>query len=172
MLAGARDEGCLSDAGIYNWNIAADLITGDAAVAYLFGLDPDAAYQGLSMGRYLERIHEDDRSDVVEAIHTAVLCSGTLQMQFRTLTVDGEYLEIIAFGRCFLDRGEQKFMSGVLHALPREGSDATALDHLIAAHALFERQGAQREAGWVVDLMARIVDDTATHDNVIHLTGE
>jgi hypothetical protein len=63
-------------------------------------------------------------------------------------------------------------MSGVLHALPREGSDATALDHLIAAHALFERQGAQREAGWVVDLMARIVDDTATHDNVIHLTGE
>jgi hypothetical protein len=80
MLAGARDEGCLSDAGIYNWNIAADLITGDAAVAYLFGLDPDAAYQGLSMGRYLERIHEDDRSDVVEAIHTAVLCSGTLQM--------------------------------------------------------------------------------------------
>lgn len=171
MLARVPDGRHLSEPGIYNWDIAADRVYGDTAVAFLFGLEPGSVDGGLPIECIVERIHPADRDDFIQAFQTAVITASALQVQCLIRTSSEEYAEIVVHGRCFFESGAPRYLSGVLHALPAQDESNAALSHLVTAHALYEREGHKQEANWVLDLLARIVKPEF-EDRVASLAGK
>lgn len=145
------------DAGIYNWDIAADIVQGDAAVALLFGLGQQAVRKGLPLASYVERIHPDDRAGLIDALKLAILTRGSFQAQYRVQTAERICSEVVAFGHCFFEQDEPKSMTGIVHPLPPASGGFDGVSHLIAAHTFFARNGADSEAAMVRDLLKRLV---------------
>ncbi len=168
MLAETRKARMLSEPGIFSWDIVSDRLHGDSSVAYLLGLDAGDVQTGLPLTRYVERVHPEDRVALIQEIRTSVLSGSYFQLQLRVHTADEDYVEVVVFGRCFLDCGEPKCVSGVLHALPEANQDASAIGHLIAAHSIYERDGAKREASWIKNLLLKIISPDL-RDNVVRL---
>lgn len=102
-------------AGFYTWDIAHDVLYGDAAIAMLFGLDPVSTQHGLPLGEYLQRIHPDDRQKIARAISDTVIAGVPQQEYYRVLDLNDRYLPVISHGRCFRDRhGDPILYSGII----------------------------------------------------------
>ncbi len=88
--------------GVWTFDIAADRLTCDAAVAELHGLDPDAAAAGVARDRFLAGIHPDDHARLRRPVAHALLRSGAVEVEYRVRHADGRI-------RWMLSRGHTQF---------------------------------------------------------------
>ncbi|WP_143348586.1 PAS domain-containing protein [Ensifer adhaerens] len=94
-----------ADSGIFTWDIIRDLVYGDSALAELFGLVAEETNQGLPLKLYLDRVHPEDRSSLARTITETIVAGRAHQSFYRVKTRGGFYVAVVAFGRCFRDRG-------------------------------------------------------------------
>ncbi|WP_376743648.1 PAS domain-containing protein [Ensifer canadensis] len=104
-----------TDSGIFTWDIAQDLVYGDAALAELFGLVAEETNCGLPLKLYLDRVHPEDRPRLAKKITETIVGGRAQQSAYRVKTHGGRYVSVIAFGRCFRDRkGSPVLYSGIV----------------------------------------------------------
>jgi hypothetical protein len=116
----------LEEAGIFTWNVSADVMFGDSAVALLHGLPAESTISGQKMCAYLGRIHPDDLADVALAIHTAITSCGSYHATYRVRGALDIYRPVESWGRCFRgsERDQVQF-AGIIYPaepMPRVGS--------------------------------------------------
>ncbi len=94
----------MPDAGFFTWDMNADLVYADSALAVLFGLDPNETERGLPVQSYLDRVHPDDVATLAKQISDAIVAQHPTIQYYRSRKADGSYVSVSAFGRCFRDR--------------------------------------------------------------------
>jgi hypothetical protein len=144
-----------SEAGIYHWDLSTDRLCVDSAVANLIGMDPALAEAGFPLARYMERVHENDRDALDNAVRISLATGAALNVSYRLRNACDDYVDVIESGRCFACSGEPSFMSGIV--FPFSTHEAAAFGHLLAAHSQLERDGASRDAKLVLDLIGRLI---------------
>lgn len=123
MLASALAAGSVYT---WRWRVQENLVSTDAAFANLFGVDPEAARQGLPIEFFLEGMHPDDRESVAAAIQTAIDTREEYLAEYRVRSINGERW-VAARGRVEYD-AEGKPIS-----FPGAISDITERKHIEAA---------------------------------------
>src|SRR4029079_7348496 len=63
----------MPDPGLFTWDMNADLMYADGALAELFGLDPEETERGLPVQTYLDRVHPDDVAVLAKQISDAIV---------------------------------------------------------------------------------------------------
>jgi len=94
----------MPDPGLFTWDMNADLVYADGALAALFGLDPAETERGLPVQTYLDRVHPDDVAVLAKQISDAIVAQHPTVQHYRSQKADGSYVSVSAFGRCFRDR--------------------------------------------------------------------
>lgn len=145
-----------SEAGIFTWEVKTDILYGDSAVAKHFGLDTELAARGLPLDFYLDRVHPDDRTKLVEAIKEAVSTQEPYHAEYRTLSENGAWSHMMAFGRCFFSANmEPASFSGIIYPVPHQaGEDESLIWHLLAAHVLAKKSGKSETATGILRLLS------------------
>ncbi|MEP0915525.1 PAS domain S-box protein [Leptolyngbya sp. DQ-M1] len=87
----------------WRWRIQEDLTFTNAALANLFGVDPEAAARGLPIKFFLEGVHPDDREPVSAAIQTAIATGEDYFAEYRVRSASGEERWVAARGRVEYD---------------------------------------------------------------------
>ncbi len=84
--------------GTWAWDVQGDRFYGDASLAYIFGVPPEAVAGGPLSGM-VEAIHPDDRDRVAALVHAA-LASGThYEADYRVIRSDGSTRWVNARGQ-------------------------------------------------------------------------
>lgn len=116
--------------GLWDWNLAENLIYADETAAALFGVDAAQASTGLPPETYLCRIHPSDRSFIEKQIETCILSLGVCSDEYRVRGADGRYHWLYTRGRCFGDHtGRPNVYTGMAVKIVRpkaEMQDAAA----------------------------------------------
>lgn len=111
--------------GLWEWNLAENLIYADETAASLFGLDARLAKTGLPPETYLCRIHPSDRSFIEKQIEACILCLGVCSDEYRVKGPDGRYHWLYTRGRCFGDRqGRPNIYSGMAVRIVKPEAEA------------------------------------------------
>ncbi len=106
----------LEEAGIFMWQIDADLVFGDSAVAKVFGLSPSAVLKGLPLADFIRRVHPGDRAALDQSISKAVDDGLPFNMDYRVLGQNDEPQLVMAMGRCFRSPdGRPAFYAGIVY---------------------------------------------------------
>lgn len=102
---GERDAAGLSDqeAGVYTWEVAADILYADTAVATLFGLDPVETVKGLPLAAYIARVHPDDQPTLLSQISESVKNGLSYHFEYRVIDRSGRVTRVMGLGRSFHD---------------------------------------------------------------------
>ncbi|MBW9114596.1 PAS domain-containing protein [Rhizobium cauense] len=118
----------MPDAGLFTWDMNADLLYADGALAELFGLDPKATERGLPVQSYLDRVHPDDVATLAKQISDAIVAEHPTVQHYRSQKADGSYVQVSAFGRCFRDRDDNPaHYAGIV--VPDETSEFAGTTH-------------------------------------------
>jgi len=99
----------LEEAGIFTWNVGADLVFGDSSVALLFDFPFEVSTTGQKMSAYLARIHPDDLPEVALHMHNAIASCGVFSVRYRVRGAANLYRLVASHGRCF--RGTERDMT-------------------------------------------------------------
>ncbi len=91
----------LEEAGIFTWNVGADLVFGDSSIALLFDFPFEVSMTGQKMSAYLARIHPDDLPTVALQMHNAIASCGTYSVEYRVRGALNIYRLVASHGRCF-----------------------------------------------------------------------
>ena len=84
--------------GTWRWDIPEnELITGPS-FAETFGVDPEAAREGVPLERFVSSIHEDDRERVERQINDAVETCGEYEVEYRVWNEEDELRWVTARG--------------------------------------------------------------------------
>jgi PAS domain S-box-containing protein len=94
-LEAATEAGAV---GTWEWRIPEDEMVTGASFARTFGIDPEAAREGVSLDRFVEAIHEDDRDRVEREIEEAVESCGEYEAEYRVRNADDEFQWVFARG--------------------------------------------------------------------------
>ncbi|AZH24887.1 PAS domain S-box protein [Haloplanus aerogenes] len=100
QLEAAIEAGAL---GTWGWSIPEDRVVVDRAFAETFGIDPDAAADGVPIDRFLSAIHEEDRDRVEDAIDAALDDCGEYAEEFRVRDAVGDFRWVVARGNVECD---------------------------------------------------------------------
>jgi PAS domain S-box-containing protein len=101
--------------GTWNWDIAADRLTGDGRFARVFALDPAQAAEGAPLVAVMEAIHPEDRPAVAALIGLTLQRGGHYAIEYRVRQPGGGWRWVEANGHCELDaRGQPLRFPGVL----------------------------------------------------------
>ncbi|WP_254522127.1 PAS domain-containing protein [Natrinema caseinilyticum] len=112
QLEAATEAGAV---GTWECDVRTDEMVVGPSFARTFGVDPDAAHQGVSLDRFIEAIHEADRERVVSEIEEAVETCGEYESEYRVRNADGEIRWVVARGRVECDGdGEPVTFPGAL----------------------------------------------------------
>ncbi|AEH39234.1 PAS domain S-box protein [Halopiger xanaduensis] len=112
QLEAATEAGAV---GTWEWDVRTDEMVVGPSFARTFGVNPDAAQQGVSLDRFIDAIHEDDRDRVVTEIEAAVETCGEYESEYRVWNADGELRWVVARGRVECDDdGEPLTFPGAL----------------------------------------------------------
>ncbi len=112
QLEAATEAGAV---GTWEWDVRNDNMVVGPSFARTFGVDPDAAHRGVSLDRFVDAIHEDDRERVASEIETAVETCGEYESEYRVWNADGELRWVVARGRVECDDdGEALTFPGAL----------------------------------------------------------
>ena len=98
LLAEAQE---VAHIGSWELDIVADRITWSDELFRIFGIDPGSGE--LTFGRYLERIHPDERELVRETVARAAAEGGSFVVEHRTILDDGRVRWLQGRGRVLLD---------------------------------------------------------------------
>jgi PAS domain S-box-containing protein len=85
--------------GTWEWHVPEDRFVAGASLSRLFGVDPEAAREGVSLDRFVSSIYEDDREHVEEKIEAALEDCGEYEAEYRVWNADGDLRWVFARGR-------------------------------------------------------------------------
>jgi PAS domain S-box-containing protein len=98
------------------WQIEADLLFGDSAIAEVFGLDPEAVLKGLPLSSYVQKVHPEDRPVLAENIARAIREGSPYNIDYRVFDEDGKTRLVMAMGRCFrTPDGVPAYYAGIVY---------------------------------------------------------
>ncbi|WP_426237519.1 PAS domain-containing protein [Pararhizobium sp. DWP1-1-3] len=130
-----------AEAGIFTWNLGADLVFGDSAVAELFGFSLRSALEGQRMACYLDRVHPDDLSRVALEIHNAITMDGGYRCEYRVRGIGNEFRPVASFGRCFrTNNRELTQFAGIVYPIEPTPTDYDRLVKACVGAALLAEQ--------------------------------
>jgi hypothetical protein len=89
--------------GVWDWDLAGNVIYADEESARIFGVDAQLAKRGLPPESYFQSIHEDDRQTIIDHSLRSISTIGTCADNFRILDAAGTRW-VHGQGRCFADR--------------------------------------------------------------------
>ena len=85
--------------GTWSFDMKSGIAKGGPNLSRMFGLDPDAAANGIPLEQFVERIHLDDRSRVQSEIAQAVETGDMYESEYRIVLPDGTVRWVLARGR-------------------------------------------------------------------------
>ncbi|SFK97806.1 PAS domain S-box-containing protein [Halogranum rubrum] len=100
--------------GTWVWDVTENDVVGDAALADLFGIEPELAQEGISLETFLQSIHEDDRDRTATAIQRALDTGNEFETEYRVYNSEGAIRWVLARGEVEYDDGEPVRFSGAL----------------------------------------------------------
>jgi PAS domain S-box-containing protein len=117
----ATDSGAI---GIYDWNIQTDLCTADPWMHRLW----DMEYTGepCPLSAFAERIHPEDRADVIEALEDGIAGRRPYNMEFRVVWKNGSIRHIRANGQVTRDESGRAVRMVGVNTDVTEARDLTA----------------------------------------------
>ena len=89
--------------GTWEWDISSDLIVADKNFAELYNVDPQKAKQGVPLEIFVEAIHPEDRTWVVERIESALETESIFAEEYRVIQPDGAVQWLFVKGRIYRD---------------------------------------------------------------------
>ena len=108
--------------GVWDWDVATDLVYTDGRFARMFGVTAEQAERGLPLRAWLDAIHPDDvasvSADIEQALH------GRLFSREYRVVSGGETHWVYARGKCTLDdNGRAVRFPGAIVDISREKID-------------------------------------------------
>ncbi|MHB9288907.1 PAS domain S-box protein [Halobacteriales archaeon Cl-PHB] len=100
QLEAATEAGAV---GTWEWHVEEDRFVAGASLAKLFGIDPAAAREGVSLNRFAEAVHPADRKRVQRAIDEALDSCGAFEADYRVRTEHDEVRWVVARGHVECD---------------------------------------------------------------------
>ncbi|MBW4022060.1 MAG: PAS domain S-box protein [Proteobacteria bacterium] len=85
--------------GIWDGDLAAGVVYGDANIARMYGVNPEDAGQGQPLGYYAQFIHPEDAPAVRAAIERVYESGDEFAEEYRIVRPDGEMRWVLAQGR-------------------------------------------------------------------------
>jgi len=132
-----EDHLTTKESGVFTWALSTNILHADAALAELFGLDPDATIAGLPVNAYIDRIVEGDRPSVAKAINDAIISGNPYHEEYRVIDRSGHARKVMAFGRCFRDAdGVPSLYAGIVFPVEEQApaGENPILTHVAVAH--------------------------------------
>ncbi|MBC7581539.1 PAS domain S-box protein [Aeromicrobium sp.] len=100
QLESALEIGLVST---WSWDIASDVVVGDANLARSFGVTPEAAAKGLPLKIFTDSIHPDDQKRVLNAIQKSIKHGAPYEEEYRAINKHNDTRWMIARGKSQLD---------------------------------------------------------------------
>ncbi|MFC6824864.1 PAS domain-containing sensor histidine kinase [Halopelagius fulvigenes] len=100
QLEAAAEAGAV---GTWEWHVPEDKFVTNASLARTFGIDPEAAREGVSLDRLLSSVYEADRERVEREIESAVEACGEYEAEYRVRNADDELRWVVARGHVECD---------------------------------------------------------------------
>ncbi|OIB59222.1 PAS domain-containing sensor histidine kinase [Natrialba sp. SSL1] len=89
--------------GTWEWHIPEDRMVTGVSFATKFGIDPDAATEGVSLDQFVSAIHDDDRERVKRGIEDAIESGEKYEEEYRVWNDDGNLRWVVARGHVEYD---------------------------------------------------------------------
>jgi PAS domain S-box-containing protein len=86
--------------GTWDWDVNKDLVYADEGFARLYGVAPDKAATGVSLGEFTRNLHPDDKERVERTIERALRTGEEFNSEYRLNQSDGSVRWVSAIGRC------------------------------------------------------------------------
>jgi two-component system cell cycle sensor histidine kinase/response regulator CckA len=98
--------------GTWRWEVQSNALSWDEGLNQLYGLEPDESVTCYE--EFIERVHEDDRTLVHQAVEKAISGLGALDYEFRIVLPDGRVRWLADLGRVVRDAsGKALYLTGV-----------------------------------------------------------
>ncbi|ELY50070.1 PAS domain-containing sensor histidine kinase [Natronolimnohabitans innermongolicus] len=111
-LEAATEAGAV---GTWEWHIPDDRLVTGTSFAKKFGIDPDAAAEGVSFDRFVSAIHGDDRERVEQRIEDAIESGEQYEEEYRVWNDDDDLRWVVARGHVeYDDDGDPVTFRGAL----------------------------------------------------------
>ncbi|MCU4974017.1 PAS domain S-box protein [Halobacteria archaeon AArc-m2/3/4] len=94
-LEAAAEAGAV---GTWEWHIPDDRMVTSASFAKKYGIDPDAATEGVSLDQFVSAIHDDDRERVERKIEDAIESGEDYEEEYRVWNADDDLRWVVARG--------------------------------------------------------------------------
>jgi PAS domain S-box-containing protein len=120
-----------SSVGTWTWDITGDRLIADEFTARMFSIAASAAAEGLPAAAYLQVVHEEDRTDVADALKRAIQLCGAYDIEYRLRQSDGALRWLQARGRVEPDgAGHASYFHGaVIDITDRKLSELSLRDN-------------------------------------------
>ncbi|MFU8869571.1 PAS domain-containing protein, partial [Natronococcus sp.] len=137
QLEAATEAGAV---GTWEWHVTDDRLVTGAAFAQQFGIDPDAAREGVTLEQFVSSVHEDDRERVQRRIEAAVENCGEYEAEYRVRDADGEFRWVVARGRveCDADGNPVTFPGALIDITERKRTERKLAEQRRQFETLFE----------------------------------
>ena len=89
--------------GFWTWDVARDIVYGDANLGDYFGLTRDEFLHGAPLENFVTRIDEKDRARVAASIDQAIKSRSPFREQYTVHSPSRGERTIAAVGRCYFD---------------------------------------------------------------------
>ena len=137
QLEAATEAGAI---GTWEWHVPEDRFVAGAAFAKTFGVDPDAAREGVSLEAFVSSIHEADRDRIKREIDDALERCGDYHSEYRVRNDDGDLRWVVARGHveCDDDGNPITFPGALADITERKRAERTLQRHKKQLETLFE----------------------------------
>jgi PAS domain S-box-containing protein len=145
--------------GIWDGDLVARRVYGDANFARIYGVDPAEAGSGVPLGAYLERIHPDDVATVRGAMERLYAGAPDYANEHRILRPDGSVIWVLTRGRLVHDAaGTAVRFAGVsVDITQRKAAEVRQAFLLALADALRSPSDTRAIVGAAVTLLGRFL---------------
>ncbi|MFC7238355.1 PAS domain-containing protein [Saliphagus sp. GCM10025317] len=122
QLEAATEAGAV---GTWEWYVPEDSFVTGASFARTFGVDPEAAREGVPLDQVLSSIHEDDRDRVAAEIENAVEHCESYEAEYRVWDADDELRWVVARGHveCDEDGNAERFPGALTDITERKRAE-------------------------------------------------
>ncbi|WP_224269564.1 PAS domain-containing protein [Haloprofundus salinisoli] len=137
QLEAATDAGAV---GTWEWDVRRDEMVVGRSFARTFGVDPEAAREGVSLDRFISAIHENDRDRVVADIEEVVESCGEYESEYRVRNADDELQWVVARGHveCDADGDPVTFPGALTDITERKRAELELQRNKSQLESLFE----------------------------------